>query len=200
MLARLALRFLVPFPDRRSGCRAARPRSPASAPPRVRSLSRQALPPGPERQAFTSVMSLLPGRCRPEPMKTGNFSSIASMSDSRWPHSWPRRRHCSPASLARRVAMADFLLAAAGFVLATVALGLLRILRGPGDADRVMAAQLLGTGGIAALLLLAEAMHAPAARRCRSGIGVAGRLRLGRFRQEPPPPRATGNERSRSMP
>jgi multicomponent Na+:H+ antiporter subunit F len=59
--------------------------------------------------------------------------------------------------------VADFLLAGAGFVLATVALGLVRILRGPGDADRIMAAQLLGTGGIAVLLLLAQAMSAPAA-------------------------------------
>jgi len=59
--------------------------------------------------------------------------------------------------------MADFLLAAAGFVLATVALGLVRILRGPGDADRIMAAQLLGTSGIAALVLLAEATGVPAA-------------------------------------
>ena len=49
--------------------------------------------------------------------------------------------------------MAEFLLAAAGFVLAMVALGLARVLRGPGDADRMMAAQLLGSGGIAALLL-----------------------------------------------
>jgi multicomponent Na+:H+ antiporter subunit F len=59
--------------------------------------------------------------------------------------------------------VADFLLAAAGFVLATVAVGLIRILRGPGDDDRIMAAQLLGTGGIAALLLLAESMSVPAA-------------------------------------
>jgi multicomponent Na+:H+ antiporter subunit F len=59
--------------------------------------------------------------------------------------------------------MADFLLGAAGFVLAMVALGLVRILRGPGDADRIMAAQLLGTDGIAALLLLAKATNAPAA-------------------------------------
>ena len=59
--------------------------------------------------------------------------------------------------------MADFLLAATGFVLAMVALGLVRILRGPGDADRIMAAQLLGTDGIAALLLLGEAMSEPAA-------------------------------------
>jgi len=53
--------------------------------------------------------------------------------------------------------VAEFLLAASGFVLAMVALGLVRVLRGPGDADRVMAAQLLGTGGIAALLLLGAA-------------------------------------------
>ena len=51
--------------------------------------------------------------------------------------------------------MGDFLLVASGFVLAMVALGLLRILRGPTDADRMMAAQLLGSGGIAALLLAA---------------------------------------------
>lgn len=40
----------------------------------------------------------------------------------------------------------------------TVALGLWRVLRGPTDADRMMAAQLLGSGGIAALLLLAAGM------------------------------------------
>jgi len=53
--------------------------------------------------------------------------------------------------------MAEFLLGAAAFILAMVALGLVRILRGPGDADRVMAAQLLGTGGIATVLLLGAA-------------------------------------------
>jgi len=53
--------------------------------------------------------------------------------------------------------VAEFLLAASGFLLATVALGLLRILRGPSDADRMMAAQLLGTGGVGALLLLGAA-------------------------------------------
>jgi multicomponent Na+:H+ antiporter subunit F len=57
--------------------------------------------------------------------------------------------------------MADFLLAAAAFVLAMVALGLVRILRGPSRADRIMAAQLLGTGGIAVLLLLAQAVPMP---------------------------------------
>jgi multicomponent Na+:H+ antiporter subunit F len=53
--------------------------------------------------------------------------------------------------------MADFLLIAAAFVLTMVALGLIRILRGPDDADRMMAAQLLGTGGIATLLLAGTA-------------------------------------------
>jgi len=59
--------------------------------------------------------------------------------------------------------MTTFLLAAAGFVLATVALGLLRVLRGPEPADRMMAAQLIGSGGIGALLLLGVAMELPAA-------------------------------------
>jgi multicomponent Na+:H+ antiporter subunit F len=53
--------------------------------------------------------------------------------------------------------MAEFLVGAAAFILGMVALGLLRVLRGPGDADRIMAAQLLGTGGIAAVLLLGAA-------------------------------------------
>lgn len=57
--------------------------------------------------------------------------------------------------------MAEFLVGAAGLVLAAVAVGLLRLLRGPADADRMMAAQLLGTGGIAALLLLAAATNLP---------------------------------------
>jgi multicomponent Na+:H+ antiporter subunit F len=58
--------------------------------------------------------------------------------------------------------MADFLTAAAVFVLAMVALGLVRILYGPAKADRMMAAQLLGSGGIAALLLRAAATETPA--------------------------------------
>ena len=53
--------------------------------------------------------------------------------------------------------MPEFLLGAAVFVLAMVALGLVRVLRGPGPADRMMAAQLIGTGGIAILLLLGAA-------------------------------------------
>jgi multicomponent Na+:H+ antiporter subunit F len=59
--------------------------------------------------------------------------------------------------------MVEFLFGAAAFIVATVALGLVRILRGPADADRMMAAQLLGTGGIAAVLLLGAAFGEAAA-------------------------------------
>jgi multicomponent Na+:H+ antiporter subunit F len=53
--------------------------------------------------------------------------------------------------------MTEILLAAAFIVLLSVLAGLWRVLRGPRRADRLMAAQLLCTGGIAALLLAAGA-------------------------------------------
>jgi multicomponent Na+:H+ antiporter subunit F len=59
------------------------------------------------------------------------------------------------------MAVGSILFGAAGFVLAMVALGLLRILLGPAEADRMMAAQLIGTGGVAVLLLLAVASATP---------------------------------------
>jgi multicomponent Na+:H+ antiporter subunit F len=51
--------------------------------------------------------------------------------------------------------MASFLFAAAWLVLALLALDLFVILRRPAEVDQMMAAQLLGTGGVAILLLLA---------------------------------------------
>jgi multicomponent Na+:H+ antiporter subunit F len=59
--------------------------------------------------------------------------------------------------------MADFLLWMAAFLVLMVALGLVRVVRGPGRAERMMAAQLLGTGAIGALLLFAAASGEPAA-------------------------------------
>jgi multicomponent Na+:H+ antiporter subunit F len=53
--------------------------------------------------------------------------------------------------------MPDLLLLAAAIVLVIVALGLMRVLWGPADVDRMMAAQLLGTGGMAVLLLVGAA-------------------------------------------
>ncbi len=51
--------------------------------------------------------------------------------------------------------MTEFLYAAASVILLMVVVGLGRLLLGPRDADRMMAAQLLGTGTIAVLLLAA---------------------------------------------
>jgi multicomponent Na+:H+ antiporter subunit F len=58
--------------------------------------------------------------------------------------------------------MVEFLFGTGGFVLVMVAVGLLQILRRPGNTERMMATQLLGTGGIASLLLLGAALGAPA--------------------------------------
>lgn len=53
--------------------------------------------------------------------------------------------------------MDDYLLLAGAFVLAMVALGLVRVWLGPGYADRMMAASLLGSGAITVLLLFGAA-------------------------------------------
>jgi multicomponent Na+:H+ antiporter subunit F len=44
----------------------------------------------------------------------------------------------------------------------TLLLGLVRVLRGPSLADRIMAGQLLGTTGVGLLLLLAPVLGLPA--------------------------------------
>lgn len=58
--------------------------------------------------------------------------------------------------------MSEFLLAAALFLLVTIVAGMVRVLLGPTDADRMLAAQLFGTTGVAILLLLGEALAMPA--------------------------------------
>ena len=60
--------------------------------------------------------------------------------------------------------MTSFLFAAAIFVLVMEALGLVRILRGPANADRILSVQLIGSGGVAVLLLLSAATQTPAIR------------------------------------
>ena len=70
--------------------------------------------------------------------------------------------------------MHDLLLAAAGFILFTVAVGLARVLRGPADVDRMMAAQLFATGGIAALLLVAHATTVPGVDDVALGLALLG--------------------------
>lgn len=52
----------------------------------------------------------------------------------------------------------------AAFLLLNLLAGLVRVLRGPTPADRMLAAQLFGTTAVAILLLLAETMMIPALR------------------------------------
>lgn len=55
--------------------------------------------------------------------------------------------------------MNDLLLMLAAFLLANLFAALLRVVRGPTAADRVLAALLFGTTGVAILLLLSEAVN-----------------------------------------
>ena len=57
--------------------------------------------------------------------------------------------------------MIDVLTALMVVLMLTLVAGLVRILRGPEDADRMLAAQLLGTGAVAILILMSAAMSAP---------------------------------------
>lgn len=53
--------------------------------------------------------------------------------------------------------MTELLPALAAVLLVTLVAGLVRIRRGPAAADRMLAAQLMGTGAVALLVLLAAA-------------------------------------------
>jgi multicomponent Na+:H+ antiporter subunit F len=90
--------------------------------------------------------------------------------------------------------LTDFLLAAAGFTLLTVAAGLLRILRGPGNADRMMAAQLLGTGAIAVLLLAASATHTSGAVDVALGLALLSAFASVAFVNSAAPPERNNDE------
>ena len=84
--------------------------------------------------------------------------------------------------------MTDFLLAAAGLILLTVAVGLARILRGPHNVDRTMAAQLLGTGGIATLLLVAAATGVRGAEDVALGLALLAAFASAAFVTSVAPP------------
>lgn len=68
--------------------------------------------------------------------------------------------------------MSELLLAASGLILLAVALGRALVLRGPGDVERVMALQLVGTGGIAALLVIAYATNVPGVDDVALGLAL----------------------------
>lgn len=94
--------------------------------------------------------------------------------------------------------MTDFQLAAAGIILFMVAAGLVRILRGPGDADRMMAVQLLGTGGVACLLLVAAATGARGVADVALGLALLAALASVAFVNSSTPADADGPEQASS--
>jgi multicomponent Na+:H+ antiporter subunit F len=60
--------------------------------------------------------------------------------------------------------MTTFMLGVAAFLLLNVTFGLVRVARGPTAADRMLAAQLFGTTGVAILLVLGSALQLRALR------------------------------------
>jgi multicomponent Na+:H+ antiporter subunit F len=68
--------------------------------------------------------------------------------------------------------MNELLLFAASLIVLMVAIGLARVLRGSNDVERLMAVQLLGTGGSAALLLIAYATTVPGVEDVALGLAL----------------------------
>ncbi|GAB3381252.1 monovalent cation/H+ antiporter complex subunit F [Azotobacter armeniacus] len=74
----------------------------------------------------------------------------------------------------------------AGLLLLTMAVGLVRVLRGPERVDRLLAIQLIGTSGTAVLLVLAEWQTQPALvdvallLALLAAVAVAALVQLGR--------------------
>lgn len=58
--------------------------------------------------------------------------------------------------------MIDTYLVVASFLLFNVMAGMIRVLRGPTRGDRMLAAQLFGTTGVATLIVLSKPMEMPA--------------------------------------
>lgn len=72
--------------------------------------------------------------------------------------------------------MNELFLWVALFLLLNIFAGLARVLRGPTRADRMLAAQLFGTTGVAILLLLAAGLAQPALRDVALVFALLGAL------------------------
>ncbi len=79
--------------------------------------------------------------------------------------------------------MAEWLFALALLLLLNVIAGLVRIARGPTPADRILAAQLFGTTGVAILLLLAQALDRPSLRDVALAFAVLAAVTVVAFVQ-----------------
>ncbi len=119
------------------------------------------LPPGAPRILFANALSLLPGTLTADLQGSRATIHVIDRNADIDADSGAAR-----GTGARRVprgglAMIDVLTALMVVLMLTLVAGLVRILRGPEDADRMLAAQLLGTGAVAILILMSAAMSAP---------------------------------------
>lgn len=80
----------------------------------------------------------------------------------------------------------NLLLSCTLFLLLTICLGLIRVIRGPTAADRMLTAQLFGTSGVAIFLLLVELRFDPALRHIALVYALLAAITMvafvGRFR------------------
>lgn len=82
--------------------------------------------------------------------------------------------------------MSAFFTVIALLLLGTAVAGLIRIHHGPTPADRMLAAQLMGTSSVAILLLLSEALSQPALRNVALVFVVLAILVVVAFVKAPP--------------
>lgn len=85
----------------------------------------------------------------------------------------------------------------AAVLMLSIIAGLIRVERGPNPADRMLAAQLFGTTGVAMLLLLSEAMEIPALRDVALVFALLAAMAVVAFvkRAWHPGPREKGEQR-----
>ena len=117
---------------------------------------RTRLPPGSARNAFELISSLMPGSVASDEHEASIEFHCLDIAQPVAEQLAAEERAYARALMPGRP-MSDFLLSAVAFVVLMVALGLVRVARGPGRAERMMAAQLLGSGAIGALLLVGAA-------------------------------------------
>jgi len=90
--------------------------------------------------------------------------------------------------------MNEVYLGTALFLLLNILAGLVRVLRGPTSTDRLMAAQLFGTTGVAILLLLGEVFAEPALRNVALIFALLAVLATVAFVRRVPPTAASEEE------
>jgi multicomponent Na+:H+ antiporter subunit F len=77
--------------------------------------------------------------------------------------------------------MTGIYLGVAAFLLLTIVVGMIRILLGPTPADRILSAQLFGTTGVTALLLMAQGFSSPPLRNVALVLALLAALAAAAF-------------------